>query len=111
MKTSLVLLLAACGVSQPEPTSQVDQAATATTHTTSIPFKLATPTPINLGGFAVGGVAADFPIELDITAQAGWTSTVNTDVSWDTAKVRQGATVTVDRDIASVTGSLAVQWS
>jgi len=92
-----------------EGTSETEQAVTATTQTVTVPLHLQTPAPMNLGGFQIGG--GDTPLTLAITAQAMWHSTVNTDLTWDTDKVRQGATVAVGRHIQSITGTMGVLWS
>src|SRR6267154_136748 len=73
------LVFAACVASDKDGTSETEQAVTATTQTTSVPFQLATPNPMHLGGFQIGGGA----LTIGITAQARWRSTVNTDFTWD----------------------------
>src|SRR5262245_21141305 len=77
---------------------QTQQAVTATTQTQSIAASIGSSLQ-DLGGFPLEGFE---PVTLSvfhltIAAQAKWVATINTDVTWDSDKVRQGQNLDVSR--------------
>jgi hypothetical protein len=68
----------------------------------------------SLGGYHIGGYdslgLASF--DVDVAAKATWTSPLQTVVGWDTAKVRQGADLSVGRSVSPLAlGTLKVRWT
>src|SRR5688572_5191469 len=88
-----------------EATGETQQAITATTQTQSIASAIASEFH-NLGGIQVIGSEplTGTVFNLDITAEAKWIGTVNTEVTWDSDDVRQGADLKVERTVGPTAG-------
>ncbi|MDA0169746.1 PKD domain-containing protein [Solirubrobacter taibaiensis] len=66
----------------------------------------------NIGSYHIGGhdifKIAEF--DVDVAAKASWSGELQTVVGWDSANVRQGASLTVNRNTPLQTGELKVSW-
>src|SRR5689334_13091698 len=106
--------LAGCTTSESGDDKESATEQAVTQQSTTIPFQL-TSQVFGLGGFQIGGSpssdAGSAPVSLAITAQGKWTSTANTNLTWDADKVRQGQTLNISRTVGPVTGKLSVLWS
>jgi hypothetical protein len=93
-------------------TGESQQAVTDTTQTQSIAASVGSSSQ-DLGGFPIDGIepATLSVFHLHVDAQAKWNATINTDVTWDSDKVRQGQTLDVARVASSTTGKIKVLWT
>jgi chitodextrinase len=62
----------------------------------------------HLGGYDVLGVSE---WDVDVASKATWTAGLDTHVAWDTANVRQGASLPVTRFTPLINGTMKVSWS
>ena len=90
--------LAACDADADFETGQLDQAITATTQTESFGADVESSFQ-NLGGINIIGIE---PVtltifDLHVAAQAKWIANIDTEVTWDSDKVRQGQELEVAR--------------
>jgi hypothetical protein len=69
--------------------------------------------PQGLGGFQILGVEPTTAtvFNLNVSAQAVWNGTINTEVGYDPDKVRQGANLSVARSAPVTSGALQVLWT
>src|SRR5262249_37791579 len=95
-----------------DSTGQTQQAVTDTTQTQPIAAGVGSSSQ-DLGGVPIDGVepATLSVFHLHVDAQAKWDATINTDVPWDSDKVRQGQTLDVARVASSTTGKIKVLWT
>jgi len=88
------------------------QEVTATTQTQSFSTSLASSSQ-DLGGFNIDGFepASLTVFHLHLNAQAKWQGSVDTDVTYDADKVRQGQNLALERVASSSSGVIKVLWT
>jgi hypothetical protein len=118
LSTFLVSALAACAGEAPDDLDEADgvgeivQTVTSTTQTEAVASAMTSDFE-DLDGYRILGIepATLTFFDLDVTAKAKWTATLQSDVSWDADKVRQGADLEVTRTGTTAIGIMGVIWS
>jgi hypothetical protein len=82
--------------------------ATVDLHTNNLSSESKSLGTYHLGGYDVLGVSE---WNVDVASKATWTAGLEAHVGWDTANVRQGASLPVTRFTPLINGTMKVSWS